>query len=266
MNFRSVIRPSVWFALILMALGGVAQAEGAPEGAPKGWRHGIGTGMQFMNMDGNIGLDTIFGPVHLELDLDTSDVQDLIETAFGLGGFSSKGKWTLAYSGAYIELVGGDSGTGPMGTPASATVNLKVTAVEFSTAYRFAVTGKHAWSVLGGVRYTEHSYEADLTVGKGSSMTKFDNDWTDFLIGITHRVPFRKKLAWTNRLDGGFGGSEGTTHFNTALHWQVAKRFDLGFSADYRAIEFENASEGAPGWYLYDVDEFGFGLSFAFLY
>ncbi len=74
------------------------------------------------------------------------------------------------------------------------------------------------------------------------------------------------KLAWINRLDGGFGGSEGTAHFNTALHWQVAKRWNLGFSADYRAIEFENAVEGAPGWYLYDVDEFGFGLSFAFIF
>ncbi len=263
MKISSAIRTSICFALVVMAVGGMAQAQGAQAG----WRHGIGTGMQFMNLEGDSGLGTVLGPIRLELDLDSSEVSDLIETAFGLGGFSAKGKWTFAYSGMFLELEAGNSGSGPKGTPASAVVTLEVTAVEFSAAYRFGVTGKHAWSVLSGLRYTDHSYEAILDVGKNPpAKATIENDWTDLLIGITHRVPFAKKLAWTNRLDGGFGGSEGSVHFNTALHWQVAKHWDLAFSADYRAVDFENGSENDSDWYLYDVDEFGFGISFAFLF
>ena len=262
MKVSSAIRTSIWFTLIILAVGSLAQAQGAQAG----WRHGIGTGMQFMNLEGDSGLGTADGYIELELDLDSSEVSDLIETAFGLGGFSAKGKWTLAYSGMFLELEGGDKGSGPDGMSASATVNLEVTAVEFSAAYQFGVTGKHTWSVLGGLRYTDHTYKAAFRVGNDSARATIENDWTDLLIGITHRVPFAKKLAWTNRLDGGFGGSEGTVHFNTALQWHVAKHWNLAFSADYRAIDFENASEGDSDWYLYDVDEFGLGISFAFLY
>ncbi len=250
-------------ALLLVApLGNGVQAQGAQ----KGWTHGIGTGISFTNLDGETGFDTALGPVRIEVDMDSDEFDEIVETAFGLGGFSSKGKWTLSYSGSYLELEDGESGSGPLGIPVSSTVNQEIIAAEFSAAYRFAVTGKHAWSVLGGVRYVDHSYEIDLEVGMFSSRQTIDNDWTDLLIGITHAYPFSKKLAWTNQLDGGFGGSEGTLHFNTALQWRVAKSWNLTFSGDYRAVDFENASEGASDWYLYDVDEFGFGLGFAYIF
>ncbi len=116
---------------------------------------------------------------------------------------------------------------------------------------------------------TANRYAAENSTAITSMLTveeTIDNDWTDLLIGITHAYPFSKKLAWTNQLDGGFGGSEGTLHFNTALQWRVAKSWNLSFAGDYRAVDFENASEGASDWYLYDVDEFGFGLGFAYIF
>jgi hypothetical protein len=52
------------------------------------WDFGIGTGFFALNIDGTVGLDVppAGGGQELDVDLNASDVMDLMETAFGLGG------------------------------------------------------------------------------------------------------------------------------------------------------------------------------------
>lgn len=67
------------------------------------WKFGIGTGIFALNLDGDTGFDTVLGPVDLETDLDTSEIQDLLDSAVGLGGFASKGKWLLRFSAGQMK-------------------------------------------------------------------------------------------------------------------------------------------------------------------
>lgn len=67
--------------MFVLFFGGLAHAQDQHEG----WTHGFGTGMQGLNLESDVGLGTLLGPVTMELDLDSSEVSDLIETAFGLG-------------------------------------------------------------------------------------------------------------------------------------------------------------------------------------
>jgi hypothetical protein len=88
-----------------------------------------------------------------------------------------------------------------------------------------------------------------------------DHDWTDVPVGLTHGTQLSETWTWSNRLDGGFGGSEGTCLFNSSANWRFAKSWVLGFYGQITSIEYENDDPGDPDWYLYDADEFGLGFN-----
>ena len=78
---------------------------------------------------------------------------------------------------------------------------------------------------------------------------------------MTLAVPLAEKWVWNNRVDAGFGGSEGTYSANTGVTWRFYKGWASTLYSKYTAIEFENGNRGDADWYLYDVDEFGVGLA-----
>jgi len=230
------------------------------------WQHGIGTGFFALNLDGTAGLNTAaLGPVQLDLELDTSEISDVLETAFGIGGFSKNGKWKVLYSLQYMELAAGNSGTTAGGVPVAADATFTASGVGAAAVYTFSASKKNVWGVLGGARYTKHELEANLT--SPSSITRrVDHDWADVLIGITHDHVISSEWFWNTRVDVGFGGSEGTVVASTGASWKISDEWLASFYGKYSAVEFENNSKGDVGWYLYDVDEFGIGANVLFLY
>ncbi len=230
------------------------------------WSHGIGTGMFFLNLDGTQGFDTISGPVEVDLDLGTSDTRDLIETAFGFGGFAKKGKWTIQYSLAYMKFA--DDASGEIGAvPVSLDVTFESSGAEVVGIYQFATVGRRdLWGALGGIRYTKHEYDDTLTIGPSTFKNSFDHDWTDILVGLTHTHIFSKKWLWNTRVDAGFGGSEGTYFLNTGATWIISESWMASFFGKYTAADFENGSKGDADWYRYDVDEFGLGATVLYVF
>lgn len=237
-----------------------------PSVAQDDWKFGIGTGVFALNMSGDIGFDTAAGPVIVEADLDTSDIADLMESAIGIGGFAAKGKWQFSFSFATMELEDGLAGMGPMATPASVIATFEATAAELAASYRFAVTGKHAWSVLFGGRFINHDYNLSLTVGMTSLTRTLDEDYTDAIVGITHAYPISEKVAWTNRIDAGFGDSESQFLVNSGIAWQVAKPVLLNFYAQVQSLDLQTGTVGSSDFYLYDADEFGAGVGIIFTF
>ena len=249
--------------VLVVALVALVAMQGVQAGE---WKHGVGTGFFALNFDGDLGLDTIGGPVTADVDLDNGDVWDRMESAFGFSAFSAKGKWRIMYGAGFLELEGDGSGTilGP--TSASLTPNLTAIKANLTVAYNFANTDRNHFGVLFGTEYTKHDWEIDLTVGMTDLKREFDHDWTDAVLGLTHALTISEKVAWTNRIQGGFGGSEGTAMFNTGINWQVAQHWTLKFFLQNTAVEFENDDEGDPEWYLYDMDEFGAGFGAAYIF
>jgi hypothetical protein len=253
-------------AAILLA----AALSGAPSNADaQEWRTGIGTGLFAINAKGDEGIGTaLLGPVEFDLDLNTSDFAEVADSAFGLAGFSSNGTWTLYFSGGQLKLEDTADGTTPTGVPVGAVLDFKVINSELALEYKFANNGRSSWGVIGGVNYTRHKYDLTISGGANTFAREVDNDWADVIVGLTYSLGFSDRTSWTNRLDGGFGGSEGALHFRTSFNWRLgaSNRWLLSLYGDYKAVDFENGSPGELDWYKYDVNEFGPGFGFAYVF
>ncbi len=220
------------------------------------WSYGIGTGLFRMNAKGDQGFNTQSGAVEFKIDLDPDDFSDLAESAFGFAGYATDGTWMVQYSFSNLEL----EDTASSGA-VSVTIGFDTVGGEITVGHPVYRTPQMILGVLGGVRYTKHELSSDVTVVATTVNWSIDNDWTDALVGLTLTVPLAEKWVWNNRVDAGFGGSEGTYSGNTGVTWRFYKGLSSTFYGKYTAVEFENGSKGDTDWYLYDVDEFGVGLA-----
>jgi len=246
--------------LLSISLSGVAHAD---------WSFGIGTGIFLLNVEGDMGLDTASGPVELDVDLDPSDIMDVAETMFGFGGYATDRKWMIQYSFGLLELEDKPRGTLPSGATVSSKLGFEMTGGEITVGYPIYHDPSVIVRLDGGVRYTEHELDSDVTIvdpdGTTTRRSKdIDEDWTDALVGISVGIPFAEKWTWNNRFNAGFGGSEGTYFVQTGVTWRFLKHWSATLYGKYTAVEYENGSKGDSDWYLYDVDEFGAGLSVLF--
>lgn len=241
--------------LIMMCvlIAGAATAE-------EGWQHAIGTGFYALNVDGDLGLHTALGSVKADASMDFDEVKELLESAFGFGGYSAKGKWSIQYQYAKLELEDGISGTLPNGTAASVSLTFTSSGGDVAAIYNFANSGNHHWGVLGGVRYTEHEFEGRVTVGATTVTRNLTEDWTDALVGLTHHYKISNETSWNSRFDVGFGDSEGTYHVNSGIAWKFADSWSANFYGNYIKHDYENGTRGDAGWYLYDAAEYGVGI------
>lgn len=238
---------------VLLAFTTLALAEGAAA-AEDQWRFGIGTGLSSFSLDGKVGFPTGNGGVIRSIDVDNGDTSDYMKSAFGLGGFASKGPWTINLSGGRVELDDSDSGID---------VNWKNTNVEGSVVYNFTSLGRNRLGVLAGVRYTKHEWDIDFPGGSSDP----DDDWTDALIGLTHSLPFSEKWSWSNRVDYGFGGSEGTWSAVTQVNWRAFDHWVFNINAKYLSTEYGDKDDiNKTDFYYYDVDQPSFGLGFLYVW
>ena len=218
----------------------------AQDGGKK-WFVGIGTGFTFMNAQGDQGLNVGgFGPVLIDVDLDPSDFQDLMESAFGLGGYFTDGTWMIQYAFGKIKLGGEPSGSLPAGVGGgtfTADLFFEITGAQVTvgyTAYR-SKDMKFSFTPYTGVRYLKHDLGADLIVTQGATTTAIsrgvDYNWTDVLVGSAFSYKLSPKVSWNIFADAGFGGTEGTYSFGTSLPWRPLKHWSFSPNFKYSAIE-----------------------------
>jgi hypothetical protein len=201
-------------------------------------------------------LATPSGGVVLDVDVDNSDTMDMLESAFGFGGFAAKGPWTINFSFGTVTLEDDDS---------AFDIEWDKSAAELSVDYNFATTGNHRWGVLAGVNYTDHEWEfQDKTTGQ---KLEPEDDWTDVIVGLTHRVPIADKWSWSNRVDYGFGDSEGAFNVKTTVNWQPWPNWVFNVNARYYSVEFGDEDDiDDSDFYYYDIDEPSFGLGFVYVW
>ena len=109
------------------------------------WKFGLGTGLFGLNLDGDVGLDTVSGPLQIGIDLDNSDVSDLLDSAFGLSGFAAKDKWRILYAFQTMTLEGDGSNAARR-----ANLTFDATGANVFGEYNFARAGKNSFGVLFG--------------------------------------------------------------------------------------------------------------------
>jgi hypothetical protein len=261
-----IVGRNLCLATVLVFLTLISNGARSAEGGGN-WLFGIGSGLVRLNADGDVGFDTPSGPGTGKVDLDPSDFNDLIDSAFGFSAFAAKGPWNISIGYGNMTLRDKDSVELGGGLPPLTTdFKQDITFGEAAVTYQFAQTNGHLWGVLGGVRWMEHDYDVRLGLGAAGVDSLIKEDWTDVVVGLTHTYPLSQRWVWSSRLTAGFGGSENYWSAHTQIGWQFARSWNLGAFFDFRKIEFENGSPGDADWYLYDADEWGPGISIAYVW
>lgn len=224
------------------------------------WNFGLGTGPALLAIEGDAGANSTLagGGVTLDLDLDADDMSDLTDSAFGLMGYATDGKWMIQLSGGQLNLEGDADAKN---INARADVDLDITSAELTVAYAVYEGNGVKFNLVGGLRYTRHDWKTTMQIGGLSRKNKTDNDWVDGLVGVSLDVPFYEKWSWNTMLNAGFGGSEGTYTGKTGMTWRFYKGWSATLYGKYSAVEFEESSKGDSDWYLWDVDESTLGLA-----
>lgn len=228
------------------------------------WNFGLGTGPALLAVEGDLGFDSVLAgeAVTFDLDLDASDMSDLTDSAFGLAGYATDGKWMIQLSAGQLNLEGDASAKN---VNVRGDLDFDITIAELTVGYPVYQKNGLKFSLVGGLRYTRHELERTIHVGAAlEESTKLDNEWIDGLMGLSLDVPFYEKWSWNTSLNAGYGGSEGTYTAKTGMTWRFYKGWSATLYGKYAAVEFEESSKGSSDWYLWDVDESTLGLAILF--
>ena len=195
-------------------------------GRAEPWQYGVGSGLYALGINGDGGFHTPAGPLDFDVDLNTSDVRDALETAYGLGGYAKRDELTIYYNFGYFELDDNVSGVRD-GNQGRLDVTYKSTRAEVAVDYLFAIDGKSSFGALVGLRYIKKEFDVDFGVDGANRFTDtVDDNWLDLVLGLTHSYPLSNQSLWTSRLDIGFGGSEGSYHFDTGGQLEICQTLE----------------------------------------
>jgi hypothetical protein len=232
---------------------------------------GFGSGLMRLSSKGDQGFHTnLFGPVQTAFDLDPDDFDDLLQSAIGGGGYVTNGTWMLQFSLAQLKLGGQPAGILPSGGQVSSDLSFDILSGEFLFGYTVYRSPGAAFSLRPhiGARYVKHELASDLRIVDAGTTTDIsraiDHNWTDVLIGTSVDVRLASKLSWSTRGDAGFGGSNGSFSASSGVSWRVLRHLSFGPQVSFLSADFENGTKGDTDWYLYDANEFSWGVSVLF--
>ncbi len=224
--------------LAALAAFGTAQAE---------WNYGIGGTLGIFDLDGDVS----FGATDVDIEYDISDV----ESAFGLSGYAANGPWKFTALVAYMEVEASQSISGG-GKLQDA--NFERLIWELTAVYTFYLEGDWSLSGYGGLRGVNHEWDA-----KGVSID-VDEDWVDFVAGLTARYAMSEQWSWVSSLEAGAGDSEGTFAVRTGLNWRFAENWSSHFILSFDTAEYEDGNSSSADYYNYDADTTTLGLGITY--
>ncbi len=216
------------------------------------------------------GDSTVAGQT-ISIDLDASDILDLLDFALAGRLEAWKGDFGLILDGYYVNLdMGGNVDTpGPLPINIGINVDIRQYIIDGLGSYRVINEPYNAdgdmWSLdlMAGLRYNYLRQVVDLSVGGGpgpGGATSLGGsvDWVDPIVGA--RVAMVLNERWTAGLRGDIGGF-GVS--DADLQWSITGGFDyrpwettsIKFGWRYYAIDMATTlSDGAFG---YDVSQHG---------
>lgn len=222
------------------------------------WNYGFGAGAGWTNIEGTQGFNTLVGPVSYDVSFSPDDLSDMTSSGYGIGGYATDGKWLVQYALSSIELEDADTTTVAAHT-VNTLINFTTSGGEVTVGYPISRSAAVATFLDAGLRYTKHELDNLATITGPTVNTQekivFSNNWTDAIVGLTINVPLSQSWSWNNRLNAGFGGSDGTYFATTGATWRFHKHWSTILRAKYVNVKYENGSQGQSDWYRYDAEE-----------
>lgn len=236
------------------------------------WRFTL---MPYAFVPASVSGDSTVAGSTVSLDLDLSDVLDVLSFA-AAGRFEAwKGDYAIILDSNYVALEAGGNvtGPGPLGLSGAIDVDIVQFYQDVMASYRAIKKPYNAngdlWTleVMGGVRYNYLKQEIDAVVepGPGATTLGGSETWIDPMLGA--RVTAMLGERWTIGVRGDIGGF-GIS--DTDLTWSLTGTFDyrpwektsIKFGWRYYALDYATTrSDGAFAW---DIDQSGpiFAITF----
>ena len=228
------------------------------------WEYGVTLGLQALNVEADNGFDTFAGPATVDLDLDYDDINNATEDAFGLSGFVKRGQGKISFAFGWLELAGEVHSDIPnTGSNLDVELSFKTTAADINYEHFIKDT---RFSVYAGLRYTKQEIGFELDTAMLSINRNIEEDWIDLYVGLGYALPLSERMVWTNRVDVGGGGSDGSFTAMSSLNWKFSEQWIASFFGKWYYVDYENGSEGDSDWYIYDGDEFGLGAGMTYIW
>ena len=152
------------------------------------------------------------------------------------------------------------------GASISSELDFDKTIGELTVGFLVAENDRISLRLHSGLRYTNHEWDADITVVDNGGTTHvsedIDESWVDVLFGVSADIPLARKWTWNNRLNAGFSDNGETYLGSTGISWRFFEHWSAMLYGKYAVVDYDNDDEDAP--YGYNVDEFGVGLGVLF--
>jgi len=259
---------SIALALVVLATLQIGLTRDANAADRAGWTFGIGTGLERANAEGEMGFTSFRGSENADLDLSPSDFDDLMQSAFGFKAFAANRDWRFEVHYAtltlqdksVLELSGGAL------PPLTTRFEQDITVTGATVTRNLWSSGRHVWGLVGGIRQTEHDYDIRIQLDDARATRNLDADWTDLIVGVAHTMPLSESITWTSTAHVGFGDSDEYWAINTALNAQFHEHWIAGLFIHFDRFDVESGGRGKRNWYRYQADEWGPGISIAFIF
>lgn len=263
MQFDKMIHSAGRMILLIMICLMAMSSHSFAQTSDSEWKFGLGTGLFRLHIEGDVGFTTdIAGARKFDVDLDPDDISDLMETAFGLGGYATNGKLFIDYSISYLKLE--DKTSSKDGVVTQAELKYEVSGAEVMIGYPVYKSSRGTILLHGGLRYTKHDISINMIISDTASEKDLNHSWVDGLIGVSTIMPLCETITWNNRLNAGYGGSDGTYQVYSGLKWRFYKHWSATLFGRYTDVDFEDGNRGDKNWYSYDANEYGLGLNILF--
>lgn len=223
---------------------------------------------------------SIVADAEVDLDLDFSEVLDILDFTLAGRGEAWRGDWGIIADFYTVKLGPGGTLQAPGGGSLDVGVDVDQKWASILGAYRFSQGTygprdmKFAWDASAGLRWNrikqEINADANIDIGPGAGTQTTlggTEDWLEPMVGIRGVYEVAQDWAVIGRAEfGGFGVEGDNLQYTLmiAADWQVSDLVSLSFGYQYYSIDFE--TERADGTFAYDITQHGpyLGLNFSF--
>lgn len=243
------------------------------------WHYGLGSGLNSFSLNGEVGfspagmrargpMPQVFAGVGVgygfvimgalmgaqpsaffqNFNLDNGETSDLVDSGRRVSAFAHNDRWNIQIGYGSVSLDARES---------MVDIEWEKRQADLLLTYTIAALDRHSFGVQAGARQVEHDWRLSSAV----ATLGLDEKWTDAVIGATHLYRIRDGWTWTNVVNYGFGGSEGTTLLQTQLNWHPLPHWALNLHLRYLATEYGDKGDmNQNDFYYYKASEPSVGI------
>ena len=265
-TWRRAAAPLVCAAVFMAAAAGASAQSSAAPGS--GWTYEL---TPYLWMSGIKG-DTRIGDLPTtSADVAFTDLLDNLDFGIAAAFEARRGRWGFLFDGMYFKIsasaTASRTGSGPVGSTATANANLKLeqTLLAGAAAYRI-IEGRNPVDLIGGLRYSNIKARAEI---EGSFFNQSPTasrsgriDWLDPYVGIRAQSALSDRWTIVGYADvGGFGaGSDVTVQAIVGFDYAFSKTMIGKFGYRYLKVDYDKDG------FVYDMETQGpyLGLALRF--